>query len=56
VWLQEQDEKLADLVSNLVEQTKDMTNQVIGDKKDCSTIPLRQSIRFYYENLCGYHH
>jgi hypothetical protein len=48
VWLQEQDEQLADLISNLVEQTKDMTNQVIGDKKDCSTIPLRQAIRFYY--------
>jgi hypothetical protein len=41
VWLQEQDEQLADLVLNLVEQTKDMTNQIIGDKKDCSTIRLR---------------
>jgi len=32
-----------------------MTNQIIGEK-ECSTIPLRQAIRYYYENLCGYHH
>lgn len=56
VWLQEQDERLALLVTNLIEQTKDMTNQAIGDKKETSTVPLRQAIRFYYENLCGYRH
>lgn len=44
------------LVTNLLGRAKDMTNQVIGDKKECSTAPLRQAIRFYYENLCGYHH
>lgn len=56
VFLQDIDEQLASYVSNLIDYTKDMTNQLIGDKKECSTMSLRQAIRFYYENLCGYRH